>query len=104
MGDSPAYCNPPFSLYFAEKDGEGWLEKAVEQAERGVDVLMVISSDKYFFIRGLERQQIYREAKSKVRFELFSQSNDYSGGTHNWFKWGPNLVAGKDWGGSPFGC
>eukprot|EP01052_Picozoa_sp_SAG31_P046842 SAG31_NODE_9124_length_1330_cov_0.678310_1_plen_67_part_10 len=38
---SPAYCNPPFSKTYE------WMEKCVHQAEKVVDVIVMISGDNY---------------------------------------------------------
>ena len=105
---SPAFCNPPFSQTFFKllKDGgklPGFLEKAVQQAEQGVEVVMLIGYADYFMQDGKERCALWADWRKRVHIELLSCSDTVAGLCHKWFRWGPNMVTGKATGGSMFG-
>eukprot|EP01051_Picozoa_sp_SAG22_P001568 SAG22_NODE_62_length_23371_cov_84.500602_34_plen_537_part_00 len=94
---SPAYCNPPFSKAF------DWLDKAVDQAEKGVKVVMLVAADKVLFQQGLDRTAKFEDYKSRVHFECFSHTPDFQGANHKWMPWGNNMLTGEKCSASPFG-
>ena len=106
---SPAFCNPPFSQIFEKKmpDGTllpGFMEKAVQQAEQGVEVIMLIDAVAWqASLQGVDRREMIRKWKTRVSFEAFSLTDDSGGINHKWFVWEKNVLTGKKGGGPRFG-
>ena len=94
-----AYVNPPFSLTYE------WIEKSLQELERGgmQEIVMLINSADYFVVEGRERSAKWETFRSRAHFELLSSNQYVAGCCHKWFRWGENMITGKETGGSMFG-
>ena len=94
---SPAFCNPPFSGTFE------WIEKMVQEAEKGVEVIALFNQPSYFVVEGKVRVAKWANWKKRASFEMMSWTNDFQGCGHKWFRWGENKLTGEKTGGPMWG-
>ena len=62
--DKPVFVNPPFSKIFTD-----WLDKVCQQVLRGVDVIMLISSDCYYMVEGVDRCRKWEDIFAKFHIQ-----------------------------------
>jgi hypothetical protein len=92
--DEPVFVNPPFSKIFTD-----WLDKVCAQVSRGVDAIMLISSDCYYTVEGVDRCQKWEDTFAKYHIEVASHDGRSTGCIYKWLRWGVNMLTGDDTGG-----